>query len=64
MNYSAQEGAQYAAAWGDYLRLGRDATPAEIKADILAYAVKLELGYRQRLAAASAIAAVVPTAPT
>ncbi len=51
-------------AFGHKLFLGRDATPAEVKTAVIAYIVGVVREDESNVAAASAIAAVNPIAPT
>lgn len=57
LTYTTQQGSRVATAYGNYLGLGRDATAAEIKAEIWNGIRLLVAAYEKKTAEAAAIAA-------
>lgn len=63
INTTAGEDARLVAAFGTYLRLGRNATQAEIKAWLVQQMTNVVIE-QERLAAAAALTAASPIAPS
>ena len=64
INTTGPEDARLIVAFGRRLRLGRNATQAEIVADLRRYLTSVVLDEERQVAAESAIAAVAPIVPT
>ena len=61
---TAAHDARIIAAFGARLNLGRDATVAEVKAQVIGYVINAVQEYEQRVATAAAAAGVTLITPT